>query len=73
MVETQSLRFFYVIMLALPLTGMASESPGSSNTIVAVGEELTPYVNSQCIPMENAYESGGNSVRSRYGQGSRQA
>lgn len=25
MVETQSLRFFYVIMLALPLTGMASE------------------------------------------------
>ena len=67
------MRFFYVIMLALPLTGMASESPGSSNTIVADGEELTPYVNPQCISMEPAFESGGKSVRSRYRQGSRQA
>ena len=73
MVETQSLRFFYVIMLALPLTGMASESPGSSNTIVADGEESTPYVNPQCISIEPAFESGGKSVRSRYRQGSRQA
>jgi cytochrome b561 len=33
MIETQSLRFFYLLMLALPLTGMASESLGSSRVI----------------------------------------